>query len=130
EGSAVGSSGVAPERGRYLIKTPILEEVHRVLNHLRGLGRAEHARGARLASAAVDVQVAIELEVFGLRILGAAEVLGDVGNGPIEAFLFAAPQCDSNRAPRLRADRLQQPDRFERDGRSCAVVSGAGSAVP
>ena len=67
------------------------------------------------------------LQHDGLQI---AEVLLDVADRAEVVLLFAGPERDADRPPRLHADRLEDPHRFHRDGDAGAVVGGAGARVP
>ena len=85
---------------------------------------------ARAAGARIDVEVAGEVRVFGLRVLERAEVLLHVGLRAEQALLFAAPQRQANRPARLDADRLQDADRLHHHRAADGVVGRAGRRVP
>ena len=85
---------------------------------------------ARAAGAGVDVEVAGEVGVFGLRILERAEVLLHVRLRAEQPLLLAAPQRQADRAARLDADRLQDPDGFHHHRAADRVVGRAGRRVP
>src|SRR5206468_9744571 len=64
------------------------------------------------------------------RRYGPAEMIGYIGFGAEQPLLFARPQRQPNRPPRLNAQRLQDADGFERDAAADGVVGCTGSAVP
>ena len=60
----------------------------------------------------------------------AAEVVPHVSAGPSQPALLVAPQCDPNRAPGVRIDRLKNAHRFEHDRDTTRVVRCPGATVP
>ena len=49
---------------------------------------------------------------------------------PIQSFLLPAPEREANRAPRLRADRLENAHRLEHRRGAVGVVGGARRRMP
>ena len=96
----------------------------------RRFGRAEHRHAARAAGAGVDVEVAGEVGVLGLRVLDHPEVLLHIRLRSEQALFLAAPERDADRAARLDADRLQDADRLHHHRAADGVVGGAGGRVP
>ena len=130
ERGAVGAADVPAVRRRRPAYAQVLDRCERFPEDPRRVGRAEDRGAAGAAGAGVDVQIAGELGELRLRALGAAEVLLDVGERAEQAFLFAAPQRDADRAPRLDADGLQDAGGFHHDRAADRVVGGAGRGVP
>src|SRR5262249_36632500 len=82
-----------------------------------------------LAGAVVDVEVDVELRAR-RRVRVPREMLRDPRFRSEQALLLAAPQRDADRAPRPRADRLQNAHRLDDRGRAVGVVGRADSGVP
>jgi len=57
-------------------------------------------------------------------------MIGDVGLGTEQAFFFAGPKCDANRAPWLKVGRFDNPHRLHGGGHSRPIVSRAGAGLP
>src|SRR2546427_11541900 len=57
-------------------------------------------------------------------------MISDVSFGPEQALLFAGPQGQPNRSPRLDAQRLQDSHGFEGNSATDGVVGRARPAVP
>jgi hypothetical protein len=126
----VGASGGAAGGGGGDTRFPVLEGLHGGSNNIGRLGGTEDTGATDAAGAGIDVEIAIQFGVFGLRILESSEVLFDIGGRAEQALFFARPKSNPYCAARLQPQRLNNASGFEHHGRTDGIVGGAGGGVP
>src|SRR5204863_3280498 len=110
--------------------TGILERREYVAQNAGGFRRSKNRRTTHAPRARIDIEVSAKLFVTRLWFFKRSEVFLHVSFRPQQAFLFAAPQRDPNRATRLYAECLQDARRFHHDRATDRVVSRARGGVP
>ena len=130
ERRVVGASALAAARRGRAQDAEVLQRRDRLAKNRPRRRRTEHRHPAHAARAVVDVEVAGELRVLGLRLLSGAEVFAHVGLRAEQPLFLAAPQRHADGAPRLDAGRHQNARRLHHDRAADRVVGRAGGRMP